>query len=110
MERRYTLLLVEDDPDIRDILTALLREHGFDVVAAGDGDEAIRLLADRRVDLLFTDIVMPGMSGDELARRAKSMQGDLRILYMTGNADQTHRKDIRYGRILQKPVRADDIL
>jgi CheY-like chemotaxis protein len=110
MRRRYTLLLVEDDPDIRDALTALLSEHGFRVLVAGDGYEAIRLLAEHQVDLMFTDVVMPGMSGYELARQARLMRHDLRVLYMTGDAEQARGKGIRYGKILQKPVRADEIL
>jgi DNA-binding response OmpR family regulator len=110
MRRQYTLLLVEDDPDIRDAMTALLSEHGFRVLVAGDGYAAIRLLAEHQVDLMFTDVVMPGMSGYELAQQARAVRQDLRVLYMTGDAEQTRGKGIRYGKILQKPVRADEIL
>jgi CheY-like chemotaxis protein len=110
MRRRYTLLLVEDDPDMREAVSALLSEHGFRVLVASDGYEAIRVLVEHRVDLLFTDLVMPGLSGYELAQQARLMRGDLRVLYITGNADQARGSGIRYGKILQKPVRADEIL
>jgi DNA-binding response OmpR family regulator len=110
MRPQYTLLLVEDDTDIRDAMTALLSEHGFRVLVAADGYAAIRLLAEHQVDLMFTDVVMPGMSGFELAEQARAVRQDLLVLYITGDAEQTRGKGIRYGKILQKPVRADEIL
>ena len=110
MDRQFTVLFVEDDPLLRDAAVALLREHGFRVLGAEDGDEAIRLLAEHQVDLLFTDVVMPGVSGFDLGLQAKLIRPNLRILYMTGYAEQAVGKGIRYGKVLQKPVRADELL
>jgi CheY-like chemotaxis protein len=104
MDRQVTLLLVEDDPEIREATSALVREHGFRILAAEDGYEAIRVLVDHQVDLLFTDIAMPGISGVQPARQAKLMRGDLRVLYITGDAAQASGKGILYGKLLQKPA------
>ena len=110
MSGPFTILIVEDDPPIRDAIIVLLREHGFHVLSAEDGYGAIRLLVEHHVDLLFTDVVLPGINGFELARQARLLRGDLRVLYLTGDAQQTWGKGILYGKILQKPVRADQVL
>lgn len=70
MVRKFTVLFVEDDTAVRELVVALLREHGFNVLTASDGYEAIRLLVEHAVDLVFTDIVMPGLTGFELAQQA----------------------------------------
>jgi CheY-like chemotaxis protein len=110
MGRQFTVLLVEDHSGIRDAVGVLLREHGFRVLLAGDGGEAVRLLAEHRVDLLFTDIAMPGINGFDLAQLAKTMCPGLSVLCITGDTEGARGKGMLYGRILLKPVRADEIL
>jgi two-component system, cell cycle sensor histidine kinase and response regulator CckA len=111
MERQFTILLAEDDPRVREAIVALLREHGFVVLVAEDGDTALRLLDGIHVDLLLADVAMPGASGFEIAQRAKSTSPDLRLLYMTGYyAEVAADKGIRYGKILRKPFGADELL
>nr|WP_165356606.1 PAS domain-containing protein [Sphingosinicella sp. BN140058] len=80
------LLVVEDDDDVRAYTVECLRELGYKVLEAHDGASALRLLErqDEPVDLLFTDVVMPGMSGRELADAARTRQPDLRVLYTSG--------------------------
>jgi CheY-like chemotaxis protein len=107
---QFTILFAEDDRQVRDAVIALLREHGFRVLVASDGYEAIRLLVEHNVDLLFTDIAMPGISGFELAQQAKLIRPRLRVLYTTGYAQEAAGKGILYGKILQKPIRAHEIL
>ena len=80
-----TVLVVEDDPDVRHVSVEALRHLGYTVVQAGSGDEALEVLAlQPRVDLLFTDIVMPGMTGRALSDAAALVRPGLRTLYTTG--------------------------
>jgi len=110
MVRRFTVLFVEDDTAVCEFVVTLLRDHGFNVLTASDGYEAIRQLVEHAVDLVFTDIVMPGLNGFELAQQAKLMRPDIHVLYMTGYADQFADRGLRYGKLLEKPVRPDALL
>jgi len=79
------VLVVEDEPQVRQITIESLKELGYHVLAAGSGAEALALLeSGARVDLLFTDVVMPGMSGRELAERVAVLRPGLRVLFATG--------------------------
>ena len=79
------ILVVEDEAQVRDMSVAALRDLGYVVRYAGDGETALRLLAEGLpVTLLFTDIVMPGINGRELADRAQAMRPGLKVLYTTG--------------------------
>ncbi|MEZ0494866.1 response regulator [Sphingomonas sp. IW22] len=84
--RRETILVCEDDDDVRAYTVECLRELGYRVLEAHDGPSALRLLLRQEdpVDLLFTDVVMPGMSGRELADAARLEQPSLRVLYTSG--------------------------
>jgi CheY-like chemotaxis protein len=82
-----TILVVEDDPDVRGTTTGLVANLGYRVLSASDGAEAIRLLeAHPDVRLLFTDVALPGMNGRQLADRARQRQPNLKVLFTTGYA------------------------
>ncbi|MBG6120256.1 phospho-acceptor domain-containing protein [Sphingobium sp. AEW010] len=85
-QKRETILVVEDDDDVRAYTVDCLRELGYRVLEAHDGPSALRLLErqDDPIALLFTDVVMPGMSGAELADLARERQPRLKILYTSG--------------------------
>lgn len=109
--RRHTILFAEDDARVRDAVVFLLEAYGFTLLVARDGHEALRLLVDNHVDVLFTDIVMPGMSGFELAAQAKLIRPHLAVLYMTGYAERAAGYDgVRYGKILEKPFRPAQLI
>ncbi len=88
-----TILVVEDDSDVRETAMALLEDLGYRVLAAADGPAALELLqAHDTVDLLFTDIVMPkGMSGLDLAREAASRNPDIKVLCTSGYSEKLER-------------------
>ncbi len=81
------ILLVEDDPAVAAVGQRLLTSAGYLVITAGDSTEALARLEEQRFDLLITDVVMPGRSGAELARDVLRRYGPMRILYVSGYAD-----------------------
>ena len=83
------ILLAEDEASVRSSCTRILTRAGYTVVAAADGPAALDcLITDPQpFDLLLSDVVMPGMSGSELARRVKEQQSDIAVLFMSGYAD-----------------------
>jgi PAS domain S-box-containing protein len=105
------ILLVDDDPDVRAVAAAMLREAGHTVVEAGSGGAALERLDhdEPRIDLLIADLVMPGMSGFELARAARQGRPDLPILFVTGFADAARSEQGVTATVLQKPFRADEL-
>lgn len=80
------ILLVEDDESLRKFLALALGRAGHDVVDYGDGQDAWACLKDVDFDLLLTDIVMPGMDGIELAKRAAEKNSGMKIMFITGFA------------------------
>jgi two-component system, cell cycle sensor histidine kinase and response regulator CckA len=103
-----TILVVEDEPTVRGFSVRMLRQQGYDVLEAGDATEALQVAAGRDgpIDLLFADVVLPGMSGGELANRLLAIRPDLRVLYTSGyNDDEIVRRGIRTSevRLLPKP-------
>ncbi len=110
-----TVLVVEDEQSVRAVLVAALMAGGYEVIEARDGADAERsgLNLERRIDLLVTDVAMPGMSGWELARRLAAVRPNLRVLYLSGYADEaTHQGTVVRGdpRFLQKPFVASRLL
>ncbi|RZF64125.1 hybrid sensor histidine kinase/response regulator [Sphingomonas populi] len=92
-----TILVVEDDDDVRAYTVGILRELGYRVVEAHDGAAALRLLErqETSISLLLTDVVMPQMSGQDLAVRVGAMQGDIRVLYASGYTREAIMRDGR---------------
>src|SRR5262249_1030414 len=85
-EENETILVVEDDNDLRAYFIEVLRELNYRAYGARDGVAALGILEQptRKVDLLLTDVVMPGMNGRELSSRAKERRPDLKVLFMSG--------------------------
>jgi signal transduction histidine kinase len=84
-----TILLVEDEDGVRAVATRMLRQLGYNVLAAADGPQALKLVGQQPgpIDLLLTDIVMPGMNGRQVAERIRAARADVKVLYMSGYTD-----------------------
>lgn len=108
-EQGETVLLVEDDKDVRTYLSDALRGLSYRVLAAANASIALKLVAEDqlRIDILLTDIVMPGMNGRELGEKATQLRPQLKVLYMTGysrNAVVHHGRLDQGVELLQKPI------
>jgi len=84
------VLVVEDEPALVSIYQRALQHAGYDVLAAANGEQALEFVgdADQRIDLLITDIVMPGISGRELVWRVQELRPGIRIILASGYANQ----------------------
>jgi signal transduction histidine kinase/CheY-like chemotaxis protein len=105
---KETILLVEDEDDVRELTARLLKEQGYKVFEAKAADEAIAFVRKTKdkIDLLLTDVVMPRMNGKELADKLGSMIMDLKVLYMSGYTNlfmANHGYISRGTSFLQKP-------
>ena len=103
-----TVLLVEDDEAVRESATAMLESIGFHVLVARGGSEAIELSQEygRDIELVLTDVVMPGMSGNQLAAKLREDRPDTKFLFMSGYTDDAVlRQGIKQSAVpfLQKP-------
>ncbi len=83
-----TVLVVEDSDGLRILVPRLIERLGYTVLVAANADQALRMFESHRVDLLLTDVVMPGGSGPDLARRLTDLQPALRVIFMSGYTDE----------------------
>ncbi len=109
------ILLVEDDPAVRGLTQHILRMHGYTVHETHDGMAALDLVHRQamHIDLLITDIVMPGLNGRELARRLRGSLQSLRVLYVSGYSDKlplTPEDDRAPSIFLQKPFLPEELV
>jgi len=107
-----TLLVVEDQEEVRKLTKRVLEARGYTVLAARNGAEALEIVAQHpsRIHLMITDVVMPGMNGRELAQHARARRSDLKVLYVsgyTGEAVLQHRLLEPGVAFLQKPFTPD---
>jgi two-component system, cell cycle sensor histidine kinase and response regulator CckA len=108
-----TILVVDDEPAIRDIASRILRRAHYTVLTAPDGPSALRLATEHRgtIHYLLTDVVMPHMPGNELARQLTAIRPDTRVLYMSGYAEPMLANGTSTQvRLLDKPFTPDQLL
>ncbi len=104
------VLLVEDDDDNRELMAEVLESSGYHVLSAASGQDGLRTLSEHSVDVVVTDVGMPGMGGLEMARAAKAIAPKIPVVVVTGWAE---RDDITSARgkhvdaVLIKPVDPD---
>ena len=112
--RARTILLAEDEEIVRDLTTQILKNAGYDVLAAGDGTEALVLYEEHRDDIdgVVTDIVMPGLGGRGLARQIREHDAELPIVFISGHHEETP-ETLQLGTgaaLLQKPFSVDALV
>jgi two-component system cell cycle sensor histidine kinase/response regulator CckA len=110
-----TILLVEDEVSLRELIRAILEENGYRVLAAGNGAEGLSTARAQTgpIPLVLTDVVMPGMSGREMAEQLRSLRPETKALYMSGYTDEALGDQgaiTRGTHLLQKPFSSDALL
>lgn len=108
-----TVLLAEDNKPSREIYTAVLEKAGYRVIETADGESALEALQNQSVDVLVTDVFMPGMTGIELLERAKKVKPDLRVIVITGQkTGETVIGALRHQacEFLSKPFHLEELL
>lgn len=107
------VLVVEDEPLVRDLTTRILRGAGFEVRAVAGAAEAERVASEADFDAVLTDVVMPGMNGVELARQLRARRPGLPVVFMTGYTDERMLPPgtaIEDGSMLRKPFSASEVV
>jgi len=110
-----TILLAEDEPSLRDLASRILRDLGYDLLIAANGEEAIQIAqeqSEKEIHLLLTDVVMPRMGGKELADRLKISRPKMKVLFASGYTDDTivHDGVLERGiNYIQKPFTPDTL-
>jgi CheY-like chemotaxis protein len=90
-----TVLIVDDEDLVRKFVERALSEGGYRTAVASNADEAITVAASlESIDLLLTDLIMPEMNGDELARRLRATMPELKVLYFTGFSDRLFKEKV----------------
>lgn len=109
-----TILLIEDEQGLRDLVVDALSAHGYEVLTAADGEEGIRICGDleRRIDLIISDVVLPGVAGPEAVREIRRKRPGLSALFVSGYSEErmTRQELERVGTgFLAKPFRPDEL-
>ncbi len=107
------ILIVDDEPYVREILDRVLRSGGHEVRVVDGAEAAVAALEATTFDVMLTDVVMPGMGGFDLLRRAKRLRPELRVIVLTGHARSQCISDfLLYGadEFLAKPFQVEELL
>jgi PAS domain S-box-containing protein len=103
-----SVLVIDDDPDVRAFIAATLEEQGYGVIHAADGRDGVRQFERARPDLVIVDFIMPGLSGAEVARKIRDRVADQPILFVSGYSEtEAVKRTAPDAPLLNKPFRAD---
>ena len=106
------ILIVDDEPEIREEMAEYLVGKGYRVIVAGDGPEGLAKFRAEPCDLVITDMKMPGMAGDEVIRRLREIAPGLPVVVLTGHYSTQDLEDARRagaGAVLHKPIRLREL-
>jgi DNA-binding response OmpR family regulator len=105
------VLVVDDDPDIRELLFTALEDEGFEVVPAGNGQEALTIIETFRPDVIVLDLMMPVMDGWQFAAELRKRDEDIPIVLLSAARDlRTHAKALSAADIIEKPFDLAELL
>jgi two-component system, chemotaxis family, chemotaxis protein CheY len=111
-----TILIIDDDDDLRDTLVVLLEDQGYSVIAASDGESGVRAFGEARPDLVLSDVIMPNSNGVDAIRRMREIDPTVRIVAMSGGSISGDDHQLRMAKeagameVLPKPFEVDDLV
>ena len=111
-----TVLIIDDNDDLRETLVVLLEDEGYTVIAASDGESGIRAFDEARPDLVLTDVIMPDSDGIETIRQIRAADGEARIVAMSGGSLIGNDYYLRMAKtlgameVLPKPFEIDELV
>jgi CheY-like chemotaxis protein len=111
--RKARVLVMEDEDEVRELLKDILTDGGHEVAFASDGRKGLELFQEKRFDLVFTDLGMPGMSGWQVAEQIKQLSGETPVALITGWDVKQKKQELKnkgVDIVLKKPFRVDEIL
>ncbi len=111
---RGRIMLVEDEDGVRNIAASILKKRGYDVIEAADGEEALELIIENQgqIDLLISDVILPGIDGPSLLKKAREYLGDARVMFISGYSESDLTKTLDEERsisFLPKPFRMEKL-
>ena len=113
--RRPQILIVDDEPHLRNGLRRILNEEGYETMVAADGETALMLAEEKKPDIVLLDIMMPGMDGREVCRRLRKVAVEAQIIYLTAKVEPNGPLHAKYPRgeadaFIAKPATSKRIL
>jgi len=112
-KEKQTILIVDDDPDMRDVLVTALNNFGFSTYNADDGDVAVELFKEKKPDIIVSDIFMPRMDGVTMMRKVREIDPDIPVILITGYShmnDANGDKASLPNALIRKPFSLRDLL
>lgn len=111
--KQETILIVDDEPSLRELLEEILQTHGYNVISVENGENALQALKRNEIDLIISDVIMPGMDGYQLSKCVKEDYPEMKIQLVSGYSDDRHIKNDEYNlhsSILTKPFDRQQLL
>jgi len=104
-------MVVDDDPDLRELLFTALADEGFEVVPAANGEEALGLLRTFRPDVIVLDLMMPVMDGWQFANELKARDEDIPIVLLSAARDlKNHARELNAADVIEKPFDLSELI
>ncbi len=111
-KKDQVILIVDDEEGVRDGLSELLKDEGYTVLCAEDGEEALKILRTTSIDLILTDMRMPGMSGIDLLKKVHEINDKLGVIILTGYGEiESYIEAMSFGAMeyVSKPFKANEL-
>ncbi len=105
-----TILVVDDEPALSAMLEDLLSFHGYKFLQANSAEQALKILQSNHVDLVISDITMPGMDGFELYEKVSQLYPSIKIQLVSGYSEKAQTDQVLHKKVLYKPFHSNEIL